>query len=69
MKEKADTPEKKERHQDGVIRASRAMNQRNSIALQGHPDSSNGAFPHRIWLLRAYQASPSTFEELSWLLL
>jgi hypothetical protein len=27
MKDKADTPEKKERHQDGVIRASRAMNQ------------------------------------------
>ncbi len=36
MKEKADAPEKKERHQDGVSRASRAMNQGNYITtMQG----------------------------------
>jgi hypothetical protein len=32
MKEKADAPEKKERHQVGVIRASRAMHQSNDMA-------------------------------------
>jgi len=32
MKEKAGTPEKKERHQVGVIRASRAMYQSNYMA-------------------------------------
>jgi len=32
MKEKGATPEKKERPQDGVIGASRAMNQRNYMA-------------------------------------
>ena len=36
MKEKADTPEKKEQHQDGVIRASRAMNQSNyMVSMRG----------------------------------
>ena len=36
MKEKADTPEKKERQQVGVIRASRAMNQSNSmVSMRG----------------------------------
>jgi hypothetical protein len=35
MKEKADTPEKKEQHQVGVIRASRAMNQSNYMASGG----------------------------------